>query len=137
MTPNKAVEIVDRVKPNSYSEEDKLRWIDELDGMVKRLVFKWDEKYLKGIETQYKNGQIKEKEYNEIMSKAKEYSYPEDMDKELLIPAPFENVYPLFIEAQIDFHNREYDHYNNSLMMFDGLYTEYKKAYIRENRPRG
>lgn len=137
MTPNKAIEIVDRVKPNAYSEEDKFRWINDLDGMVKRMVFKWDEAYLKSIETQYENKQITEKAYEEFMNKAKEYSYPEDMDKELLIPAPFENVYPLYIESQIDYHNREYAHYNNSAAMFDSLYTEYKKAYIRENRPRG
>ena len=137
MTPNKAIEIVDRVKPNSYSEEDKLRWIDELDGMVKRLVFQWDEKYLKSIETQYKNGQIKEKQYTEFMNKAKQYSYPEDMDKDLLITSPFENLYPLYLEAQIDYHNREYAHYNNSALMFETQYSEYRKAYIREHRPRG
>jgi hypothetical protein len=137
MTPNKAIEIVDRVKTNSYNEEDKLRWINELDGMVKRLVFQWDDTYLKSIETQYKNGQITEEAYTEIMNKAKPYSYPEDMDRELLIPSPFENVYPLYIEAQIDFHNREYAHYNNSASMFEALYSEYKKAYIREHPARG
>lgn len=140
MTPNKAIEIVDRVKLNSYSEEDKLRWINELDGMVKRLVFQWDEAYLKEIETLYKSDKTTEKdkeEYKGIIEKAKPYSYPEDMDTKLLITEPFENVYPLYLEAQIDFHNREYDHYNNTLTMFDGIYTEYKKAYIREHRPRG
>lgn len=111
MTPNKAIEIVDRVRPNSYSEEDKLRWINELDGMTQRLVIQSD--------------------------KVEQYSYPEDMDKELLIPAPFENVYPMYLEAQIDYHNREYGNYNNSVMMFDSIYSEYKKAYIREHRARG
>ena len=67
MTPNKAIEIVDRLKPNPYSEEDKLRWINELDGMVQRLVIQTDN--------------------------VTRYVYPEDMDKELLIPAPFENLY--------------------------------------------
>ena len=111
MTPNKAIEIVDRVRPNAYSEEDKLRWINELDGMVQRLVIQSD--------------------------KIMQYSYPEDLDKELLIPAPFENVYPLYLEAQIDYHNREYGNYNNSVMMFDSIYTDYKKAYIREHAVRG
>ena len=43
MTPNKAIEKVDRLKPNSYSEEDKAGWINELEGMVQRLVFQQDE----------------------------------------------------------------------------------------------
>lgn len=111
MTPNKAIEIVDRLKPNSYSEEDKLRWINELDGMVQRLVIQTD--------------------------KIKEYSYPDDMDTELLITAPFDDCYTLFLEAKIDYYNREYANYNNSALMFEAQYNEYKKAYIRENPVKG
>ena len=111
MTPNKAIEIIDKLRPNSYSEEDKLRWINELDGMVQRLVIQSDE--------------------------IKQYSYPEDMDKELLIPTPFDDVYTLFLEAKIDYHNREYANYNNSAMMFESQFSEYKKAYIREHPARG
>jgi hypothetical protein len=111
MTPNKVIEIVDRLKLNSYSEEDKLRWINELDGMVQKLVFQSDE--------------------------IKEYSYPEDMDKELLIDAPFDNVYALYLEAKIDFYNKEYGNYNNSAMAFEALFSEYKKDYIRKHPARG
>ena len=111
MTPNKAIEIIDGLKPNSYSDEDKLRWINELDGMVQRLVIQADE--------------------------IKQYSYPEDLNKELLIPAPFENVYTYYLEAKIDYHNREYGNYNNSTLMFESQFTEYKKWYIRENRAKG
>ena len=111
MTPNKAIEIVDRLKPNSYSEEEKLRWISELDGMVQRLVFQEDD--------------------------VVQYSYPNDMDRELLIPAPFDDVYALFLEAKIDYYNREYANYNNSATMFDAQFSEFKKAYIREHPAKG
>lgn len=110
MTPNKAIEIIDALKPNSYSEEDKLRWINELDGRVQSLVFQADNV------TQYK--------------------YPDDMDKELLIPAPFENLYTLYLEAMIDYHNKEYEDYNNVTVMFERQWVEYKKAYIREHMAR-
>ena len=66
MTPNKAIEKVDRLKPNSYSEEDKLGWINELDGMVQRLVFQSDT--------------------------VKEYVYPNDLETELLVPAPYDET---------------------------------------------
>ena len=111
MTPNKAIEIVDKLKPNSYSEEDKLRWINELEGMAQRLVIQEDE--------------------------IKQLSYPEDMDKELLIPPPFDDCYTLFLEAKIDFYNREIANYNNSAMMFEAQYNEYKKDYIRKHPARG
>ena len=137
MTPNKAIEIIDRLKPNIYTDEDKLRWINELDGMVKRLVFQWDKKYFKELKTQYEKNQITEEEYNEILDKAKPYSYPEDMVRELLIPAPFDDSYTLFLEAKIDYYNREYGNYNNSAMMFEAQFSEYKKDYIRHNQARG
>lgn len=111
MTPNKAIEKVDRLKPNSYSEEDKLGWINELDGMVQRLVFQSDT--------------------------VKEYVYPNDLETELLVPAPYDDVYTLFLEAKIDYYNREYGNYNNSAMMFEAQYNEFKKDYIRHNRARG
>lgn len=111
MTPNKAIEIVDRLKPNTYSEEDKLRWINELDTMVQKLVIQSD--------------------------KINKYSYPDDMDTELLIPAPFDDCYTLFLEAKIDYYNREYANYNNSALMFEAQYSEYKKAYIREHAAKG
>ena len=137
MTPNKVIEVVDRLKPNAYSEEDKLRWISELEGMVVRLVFQWDETYLAEVEAKYKSKEIKEDEYKEILNKTKPFVYPEDMDKELLIPAPFDDVYNLFLCAKIDYYNREYTNYNNSAMMFEARYTEYKKDYIRNNPARG
>ena len=111
MTPNKAIEIIDRLKPNIYTDEDKLRWINELDGMVQRLVMQKDE--------------------------IAQYSYPEDMDRELLIPAPFDDSYTLFLEAKIDYYNREYGNYNNSATMFEAQFSEYKKDYIRHNQVRG
>lgn len=111
MTPNKAIEIVDRLKPNSYNEEDKLRWINELEGMVQRLVIQSD--------------------------KVEQYAYPDAMDKELLITAPYDDCYTLFLEAKIDYYNREYGNYNNSAMMFEAQFSEYKKDYIRKHPARG
>lgn len=111
MTPNKAIEIIDRLRPNSYSEEDKLRWINELEGMVQRLVIQSDT-------------------INQL-------SYPEDMEKELLISAPYDDCYTLFLEAKIDYYNREYSNYNNSAVVFESQFNEYKKDYIRHNRVRG
>ena len=132
MTPNKAIEIVDKLKPNSYSEEDKLRWINELEGLVKRLVFQWDEKYVEELKKQLEDGKLTEEKYNELIDKMKSYAYPDDMDKELLVQAPYDDVYTLFLEAKIDYYNREIANYNNSAMMFEAQYNEYKKDYIRQ-----
>ena len=105
MTPNKAIEYIDSIRPNVYEEEIKLRWISDVDSMVKRLVFG------------HKN--------------VEPYSYPKDMDKELIIKPPFDNIYTYYLESMIDYYNREYGNYNNSAMMFESRFSEYKKAVIR------
>lgn len=110
MTPNKVIEKVDGRRPNAYDEETKLSWISNLDGMVKRLV---------------------------IQDRCiRPYKYPEDMDKELLVPFPFDDLYELYVESMIDYYNREYANYNNSAMMFETKFTEFKKDYIRKHPAR-
>lgn len=110
MTINKVIEHVDTVKPNAYEEEAKFAWLNELDGMVSRLVMQQDEAVV--------------------------YSYPADMDRELLVPAPFDGIYALYVMAMIDFHNQELGEYNNTMLMFNSRFDEYKKAYIREHMPK-
>lgn len=109
-TPNKIIEHVDNVKINAYRDEEKFQWLCDLDGMVKRLVMQEEDSV--------------------------QYSYPEDMDTQLLVPHPFEGIYALYLEAQIDLHNKEYEEYNNTIMVFNAKLDEYRKAYIREHRPK-
>jgi len=112
MTPNKIIEQIDNMAPNTFREEDKLQWISELDGMVQRTVWQLP--------------------HEETIS----YAYPQDMDRELLIPSPFDNVYALYVKAMIDYHNGEFEKYNASAQMFHTRFEDYKKAYIRENMPK-
>lgn len=162
MTPNKVIEIVDGIKPNSYDEETKLRWINELDGMVQRLVFQKGEGESREWEEQFSDGKWhyscrfcsygfeSEEKVNTLPNYCQhcgvkmdggtddiQYFYPEDMDKELLITAPFDNVYQLYVEAMIDYYNKELGNYNNSNAMFDARFTEYKKDYIRKHMAKG
>jgi hypothetical protein len=109
-TANKIIEQVDKVKPNAYGEEEKFRWLCDLDGMVKRVVMQEAE----GVD----------------------YSYPADMDTQLLIPHPWEGAYVQYLMAKIDFHNKDYNAYNNAALVFDATFSEYKKAFIRENMPK-
>ena len=110
MTPNKVIAYVDGIRPNTYGEEVKLQWMSDLDCMVQKLVFQEDA--------------------------CTPYTYPDDMDKQLLIKPPFDNVYSLYLESMIDYYNREYGNYNNSAAMFEARFSEYKKAYIREHKAR-
>ena len=109
MTPNKVIEYVDRVKHNAYGPEEKFAWLSGLDGMIRRVVMQEDG--------------------------AVAYSYPDDADCDLLVPYPFDDIYSLYMQAKIDFYNKEYDDYNNATAVFQERFDEFKKAYIRENMP--
>ena len=110
MTINEAILYADQTKPNAYSEQQKTRWLAELDGKIEREVFKTKE--------------------------LAEYTYPQDAETELLVKFPHSDIYPLYISAMIDFHNREFGEYNNSILMFNQAYDVFAKWYIRNNIPK-
>jgi hypothetical protein len=63
--------------------------------------------------------------------------YNEDTDPqtELLVPAPWDELYIHWLEAQIDYHNGEYTKYNNSAARYNELLQEYASHYTREHKP--
>lgn len=107
-TMNGVIEDLANLKPNVYSEEDKYKWISRLDGMISAEVFR-DAEPVK-------------------------YEIPEDADKELLVGPPYDDIYVLYCAAMVDFYNREYSAYNNSVMMFNERFEAYKSYYIQRHR---
>ena len=63
--------------------------------------------------------------------------YNEDTDPqtELLVPAPYDEVYLRWMEAQIDYHNGEYDKYNNAIIMFNAAFEAYAAYYNQHHMP--
>ena len=45
-------------------------------------------------------------------------NYPEDGDKPLLVPAPYDGLYDLYLMSKSDFYLRELDNYNNSALAY-------------------
>lgn len=103
-TMNEVVAYVDQLKPNIYTDEVKYRWMDTLDGLIAREV---------------------------LNEEAPARNLPEDADLPLLVEAPFDDMYGLYVAAMIDFYNREYDHYNNSVMLFNERLEQFKGWYVR------
>lgn len=110
VTINTVISRVDSIKLNTYTAEEKARWIIELEGRI----------------------------YREIMRGFGEYpvsEYPRDGDRELIATSPYDVIYDYYLFAMIDFHNREEGNYANSYDMFNEKYNEFAKAYQRSNRP--
>ena len=117
MTIHNAINSIDELMHNPYTQENKVTWLSRVDTMVKKLV----------IDT-HDGGE------NVSFS-----GYYEDTDLEtvLLIPEPFDEAYLRWMEAQIDYHNGEYNKYNNAILMFNSAYESYQNYYNRNHMPTG
>lgn len=61
------------------------------------------------------------------------YYYPEDKDIKLIAPPPFDAIYSQFCLAKIDWHNREYDNYNNTMALYNSTMESFQDWYKRRN----
>ena len=117
MTIIEAINTIDNLKHNTYSQHDKVAWLSRLDSMIKRLIIDTHE----GGEDVAFTG----------------YDGNGDLNVEMLVPAPFDEVYLRWLEAQIDYTNGEYDKYNNSILMYQAAYDGYANYYNRNHMPKG
>ena len=116
MTIAEAISKVDTLKPNTYTIEDKLGWLSTLDTRVMTQI----------IET------------HELDEPIYFYGYddPEDLEIDLLVPAPYDEMYLRWLEAMIDYHNSEDERYNNAIILFNNAYEGYKTHYTRTHMPK-
>lgn len=112
-----AINRIDALKHNTYSQTDKVRWLSTLDNMVKNHVIDTHE----GAEEVSFTG----------------YDESTDIQTELLMPAPYDEAYLRWLEAQIDYNNGEYGKYNNAVVAFTDIYDGYKAHYNRTHMPKG
>lgn len=117
MTIMEAINRIDAVKPNSYPQGVKIRWLNALDGMVKSKVVDTHE----GAESVRFDG----------------YTEDTPLATKLLVPAPYDEMYLFWLESKIDYSNGETGRYNNSISMFNTAYEEYARYYNREHMPIG
>lgn len=110
-----AISTVDTLKPNNYTVEDKIAWLSTLDTRVKSQII----------------------DAHQNKDPAYFYGYDDmiDQDTELLVQAPFDEIYLRYLEAMIDYHNSDYDRYNNSIMLFNNAYDGFKRFYTRTHMP--
>lgn len=116
MTIREAIDHIDSLKHNTYTNIDKIGWLSQIDGVIKNEI----------IDTHESDEEI----YF--------YGYTEnDMETELLVEAPYDVLYLRWLEAQIDYYNGEIARYNNSMMMYQTAYDTYDRFYNRTHMPKG
>lgn len=106
-----AINYIDELKPNGYSQPMKVRWLSLLEGKI----------------------------MSEIIGTTGFAGYDDDtpLDTELTVSYPYDEVYTYWLEAQIDYANGEYPRYNNSMAMFNTAYSAFERYHNRTNVRKG
>nr|DAV27148.1 MAG TPA: hypothetical protein [Caudoviricetes sp.] len=106
----------DKTKPNNnYDEDIKIEWLSNLDRLIAENIIR------------------KSKAGKDFVFAG--YGAATDPDTELLAPPPYDEMYVLYLHAQIDKYNQDYERYGSSLTLFNNLYQAFAGSYIREHKP--
>ena len=111
MTIREVLATVDRLKPNTYTTEDKIDWLSELDGKIFIEVFAQHED-----------------------SPAESFSGYEvsDQDAQLLVPEPYAyDIYIKKLEARIDEENNEIVKYNQEISLYNEAFKQFQDFWRR------
>ena len=106
------LDYIDDLRPNSYGTDNKLKWINEIEADVVKMICKTEEgKTFVWVP------------YKDI-----------DMDKTLLMPNEYSDAYYHYILAKIYYNDDEISRYNNEIQMFNNIYSQFKAEYTRNHR---
>ena len=111
MTVLEAIHELDSLKPNTYSQQQKMQWLDRLDGFLCRAVLS---RYPDRKQCELKPG---------------------DPDRELVMQAPFDEGYLYWMESKIHYFNEEIDRYNASVRMFRHSFEDFQRALHQCSEP--
>jgi hypothetical protein len=115
MTIIEAITSIDSLIFNTYTQNDKVAWLSRLDANVMRHIIDNHE----GAEDVSFSG----------------YTAQTPLDTVLLVPAPYDEMYLKWLEAQIHYHNGEYEKYNNAIIMYNTVFESYAAYYNRTHKP--
>ena len=110
MTVEKVLRLADEIKPNTLSQELKLHYISEVEGLVQSDVM--------------------------LIASPDIIVYgDDDLSAELLVKPPHDNLYIEYLTAMIDFANGEYNKYANTIARFNTDLAAYTAWYASRFHP--
>jgi len=103
------IDWVDEVKPNAFSDNVKVSWLNALEGRLQADVL--------------------------LLAPLPPYDADADMESTLLIEPPHDDLYGLWLSAKIDEANGEYAKYANTLAVFNGHYDNFVRWFADTYAP--
>lgn len=118
MTIREAIDRADVNNINQYSIEDKVRWLSILDNLIV-------------IDIYSRHDRNKDEEEINFIPYTSE-----DMDKSLLVPFPYDELYVSYLDMKICEANRETERYNNAVVLYNSYLDDYSHMYHRTHLPK-
>lgn len=109
MTIAEVIALADGVKPNAFDSTAKTAWISALEGRIAADVFLMGKEELARFR----------------------YTWPDDRDTELLVEFPHDDIYVLWLQAQIDANNGEYNKYQNTMQIYNEAYGNFLRWFAQ------
>ncbi|MEA4920628.1 MAG: hypothetical protein VB078_06900 [Clostridiaceae bacterium] len=106
MKVSEAINRADSLRDNILTDEQKASWLFDLDGSV-----------------------------SEITGNAVPVNTWPQTDSELLMPAPHDGIYVLYLVAMIDYYNQESNLYMNDMQIFNAAMNEARAWWRRTHKP--
>ena len=114
MTIIEAINKIDALKPNTYTQSEKVKWLSMLDSLIYKEIVSTHE------------GNLSFEGYNDDTP----------IDTVLIAEEPYDDMYIKWLESKIDYYNAEYTRYNNSVTVFNDIYQEFSRYYTRTHKPK-
>lgn len=114
MTVKELFDTIDRMRPNAYTEMEKIAMLNTLEGRI----------------------------YTEIINRAEGkdlFFHPfreGEEERELIVPVPYTNIYVFYLASMIDFYNGDSGRYNDSIVMYNQAWEDFAAHYRREHKPK-
>ena len=146
MTPEKAIQLADEMKPNMMSAEVKYQFLNEIEGKVFHEVIMTHEHDedaecphyeppTPGETEEAEEENESEEETEEETEEESEEEEAEDEPAEMLAPSPYDMLYVYWLMCQIDHVNQEMDKYNNDRGLFENAWGNFADYWNRTKMP--
>lgn len=109
-----AIREADRLRPNSYPTEEKLRWLARLEARIREEILP----------------------HYEPEAAAAQETDPEAPDRRLCVETPYDEMYVHWLCAQMALYEQELESFNAANALFEAVFVRFRNAYNREHRPK-
>ena len=107
MTVLEVIQEFDSLKPNGFTQEQKLRWLDRLDLFLQKTVLDRYPKRSQEIRTG-------------------------ELQREVRLEMPFSEGYIYWLEAKVRYFSQDVEGYNSAMSMFRGILEDWQRQLHRQ-----